>query len=77
MIDCIGKLWKITLPMTPYLDSLHDIKLSSMEGRDVKSLGVGNHFIVAVCEVLNPGQSQPLLHKIGDFSKPIIEILEC
>jgi hypothetical protein len=55
MVDTIGKLWKISLPNTPVLTSLHDIKMSSMEGRDVKSLGVGKHFIVSVCEVLRAG----------------------
>lgn len=48
-----------------------------MEGREVKSLATGQNFIVAVCDVLQGGMSQPLLHRLQNFSRPIIEPYDC
>jgi hypothetical protein len=36
-------------------------------------LGFGNKFIVAVCNGLASGQSQPLLHKLSDFTSPVFD----
>ena len=50
LLDNFGKMWKIHIDKNrPELNGAKSLDVSSVEGREIQSVGVGKKFIVAIC----------------------------